>query len=46
MRTICSRFVAASLCEASLFTQDAGCDRIFPPRRPQGGGDSCGKERT
>jgi hypothetical protein len=46
MRMIRSRFVAASLCEALALAQDAGGERILPPRRPEGGGYSCGKERT
>jgi hypothetical protein len=46
MRMLCSQFVAASLCEAPVLRQNTGCDRIFLPRRPQGGGYSCGKERT
>jgi hypothetical protein len=46
MRTICNQFVAASLCEAPVFAQDVACDRAFPPRRPQGGGYSCGKEHA
>jgi len=46
MRTQFSQVVAASLCEAPVFAQDAGWARILPRRRPEGGGYSSGKEQA